>query len=94
MKVEELQQLFRKAQHHVPSDSTAQSILDALPAAALATGWTEMEVLDVVIANAPGAVTRLLEMNRNIKKNHRRGRMMIQGVTVTVGGNGRANKSN
>lgn len=71
--IEVVQQAFRQAGHHVPSKKRAQAILDALPAGAAATGWTQAEVLDVCVENyAGGAVERLLGLERDRERRRKR----------------------
>ena len=71
--VEFVRDIFREAGHHVPSKKRAQAIVDALPNMALATGWTEREVLDIVVLNyRNGAVDRLVKAWRDAQRRGQR----------------------
>lgn len=71
--VEFVRDIFREAGHHVPSQKRAQAIVDALPGMALATGWTEREVLDVCVLNyRNGAVDRLVKAHQDVGRGIRR----------------------
>jgi len=67
--VEQVRAMFREAGHHIPSKKRAQAIVNALPDMALATGWSEREVLDVCLENyRGGAVDRLVKAHRDAQR--------------------------